>query len=66
MSTKLYYVTTGMGACLELAESKDIAYKNVLREVGTSWGVRNVREATETDVAWVKAMGGYVPELVEK
>ena len=63
MTMKLYYVTTGMGACLCKAESDVEAHDKVLREVGTNWGVRSVREATETDIAWVKTMGGYVPEL---
>ena len=61
MTMKLYYVTTGMGACLREAESDVEARATVLREVGTNWGVRSVREATETDIAWVKSMGGYFP-----
>lgn len=63
MAKKLYYASTGCGACIRLAEDEDDAYEKVLREVGTANGVNDVREATEQDIAWVRGMGGYVPKL---
>jgi hypothetical protein len=60
---KLFYLSTGMGACIRVAEDEDDAYEKVLREVGTDAGVDDVREATEQDIEWVRGMGGRVPTL---
>ena len=58
----LFYVETGMGACVRAAVDKAAAHEAALREVGTYNGVQVVRLATEDDLAWVRAMGGYIPE----
>lgn len=63
MAKKLYYASTGRGACIRVAKDEDDAYEKILREVGTSAGVQYVREATENDISWVRGMGGYVPKL---
>lgn len=60
---KLFYVSTGMGCCIMKARDEDHARKQALIEVGTMRGVREVREATESDIAWVRGMGGRIPKL---
>lgn len=35
--------------------------RQIEREMGTD-NVRLIRNATEEDVSWVRAMGGYVPD----
>lgn len=57
----LFYASTGLGATLVKAEDEDEAYEKTLRKVGTYNGVKEVRKATERDIEWVRAMGGYVP-----
>ncbi len=59
---RLYYVSTGLGATLVVAEDQDSAEEKTLRKVGTYNGVQDCREATEQDIEWVRAMGGYVPQ----
>lgn len=59
---RLFYVSTGLGVTLVVAEDEDSAEEKTLRKVGTYNGVQNCREATQGDIAYVKAMGGYVPQ----
>lgn len=58
----LFYAITGIGACIREARDIRAARAAILREVGEFKGVREVRKATEADIAWVKGMGGHVPE----
>ena len=58
---KCFYLETGLGCCLLMAEDAASARRTVLREVGTRHGVQVVREATQRDISWVRAMGGDVP-----
>lgn len=58
----IYYVETEMGCTLVEARNTDHAYNQVRREVGTYHRIGEVRKATAHDIAWVRAMGGYVPE----
>jgi hypothetical protein len=60
---KLYYVESEKGCGIRSAETKDEAYKDELRSVGTYSGVRVCREATEEDIGWVRAMRGHIPSL---
>lgn len=62
MKHKLFMIATGCGACLRFGTSEDSVRRAVLREVGTDNGVESVREATAADIAWIRAMGVYVPE----
>jgi len=57
----IYYAETGSRACLEEAVSLKAAKQQVLRECGTYAGIQVLRKATEDDIAWVQAMGGWVP-----
>jgi ribosomal protein S16 len=69
---KLFYVETGRGCMLILANSIIQARGRALQNVGTYEGVSSVRKATPQDIAWVEAMGGFNPikalaeEVVEK
>jgi len=58
----LFYASTGIGACIREARDIRSARAAVLREVGEYNGVKEVRKATPADIAWVKGMGGHVPE----
>jgi hypothetical protein len=58
---KLFYVETGIGCSLMLAEDEDHAWTKARQAVGTYNGVNRVRKATKQDIAWVEGMGGYNP-----
>lgn len=60
---RLYYFETSIGAGLRLAYSAEQARYQLRKEVGTMTGIGLVRKATEQDIAWVQAMGGYIPEI---
>ena len=60
---QLYYAETGLGACIRVANDEDEAYEKLLKEVGTANGIQELREATDRDIAHVKAMGGRVPKI---
>lgn len=57
---KLFYVETEVYCCLQLARTAESARRKVLKE--TSPYYCTARLATKQDIAWVKAMGGLVPE----
>lgn len=63
MKTKIYYANTGIGCTLLTAVSLPSAKSKAMREVGTRAGVKEVRLATEQDIAWVRGMGGRVPKI---
>lgn len=58
----LFYASTGIGACIREARDIRAARAAILREVGEYNGIKEIRKATEADIAWVKGMGGHVPE----
>jgi hypothetical protein len=61
---KLIFVSTGNGRCtIHIGTSVGSVKRAVLRSVGTMVGVKEAREATPKDIAWVRGMGGYVPNL---
>jgi len=57
----LYYFESYQGCGIREARTLEQARKNVLAEVGYA-NFKTVRKAEKTDVAWVRAMGGRVPE----
>lgn len=57
----LYYFQSDMGCGIRVATSLRQAESKIRREVGTYGDARNIRLATERDIAWVRGMGGYVP-----
>jgi len=65
VSERVYYASTSRGCRLLLANSVRSARSEVQREVGTFEEVTEVRKATQDDISWVRAMGGYVPVIVE-
>lgn len=61
--SKLFYISTDRGAAIRSAHRLDSAKKLAREEVGRS-NVKEVREATEADIAWVRGMGGYIPPIL--
>jgi len=59
---KTYYCETGLGACLVQAQNLNLARHKAIEDAGTHAGVQLVRKASSTDIEWVRAMGGWVPE----
>ena len=57
----VYYIETERGCGLRVARNIRQARADLRREVGTATTINCVRLATAKDVAWVGAMGGYVP-----
>jgi len=60
---KLFYVETGAGCGIRVGKTIKEVRQEELKEAGTYNGVSEVRKATEADIAWVKTMGGYIPEI---
>ena len=58
----IYYIENDYGCGLSAAKDLESARHAALRENGTNH-FRLVRKATKDDIAWVRAMGGYVPEI---
>ena len=58
---ELYYVESDYGCGIREAYSLEQAWKNLKEEEGTNHA-RKVRKATKEDIAWVEAMGGYIPK----
>lgn len=59
---KLYYVTMKGGYCMLTEGSDDIAEAQDKIYYAEGYNnVQSVRVATEEDIRWVRAMGGYVP-----
>lgn len=60
----LYYFESDSGCGIRSLSklSQQAARAELLKEVGTFNGLRVFRKATDDDIAWVKAMGGYIPE----
>lgn len=63
MKRKLYYAETGRGACIRAGLTRAETWNALLKEIGTTAGVKLIRLATEKDIAWVKGMGGLVPRV---
>lgn len=62
MRSKLYYVNTDRGTGIRAALTIRGAKRAAANEVG-SGNVKEVRLATEKDIAWVRGMGGHVPNV---
>jgi hypothetical protein len=52
----LKYVSTDFGCSIRIGPDSQI-----IREIGTAH-IKGIRFATEKDVAWVRGMGGRVPD----
>jgi hypothetical protein len=60
----IYYFQHDAGCGLRAAQSAASAFKSLRGEFGTHFGAIMVRHATERDVAWVRGMGGCLPDGV--
>lgn len=58
----LYYIEQSFGCGLKAACNLQEATANARREIGTD-NFRSCVKATPQQIAWVEAMGGYVPPL---
>ena len=61
----LYYFECSKGCGIREAKSMKQAKLNLIREVGEYdlAGYHNtIRLATEKDIGWIRAMGGYIPK----
>jgi hypothetical protein len=57
----LYYVEKESGCGIRQAKTKAQVLRELKKEIGNN--VKLLRLATKIDIAWVKGMGGYIPEL---
>jgi hypothetical protein len=58
---KMFYFESDLGCGIREARNLEAAERSITREVGYE-SVGLVRLATDRDIAWVSAMGGYVPK----
>jgi hypothetical protein len=67
MRRETLYAVTLQGGRVGVTTARTLASatKRALREEGTN-NVKVVRHATDEDVSWIEAMGGYVPIGVVK
>jgi len=61
---RLYVFDCDFGQSMVAAVDLDSARREAVLDAGRNAGVHNVRLADTDDVAWQRAMGGYVPEIV--
>ena len=61
---KLYHIETDRGVGIRAATSEEEVWQMMAREVGTS-NVRDIHEATPEEIAWVRGMGGRVPNVAQ-
>jgi hypothetical protein len=54
-------VESEQGCGIRQAKNKNQAWNSLKREAGNM--AQSIRLATKIDIAWVKGMGGYIPEL---
>lgn len=59
---KLFYVRKQSGCGLIASESLKEATKEFIKDWG-SYELLQIREADEKDIAWVRGMGGRVPDV---
>lgn len=59
-----YIASSAFGLTLFAAKTLASAKKKAVKEIGT-YAFESIRKATGDDVAWVRQMGGYVPNLDE-
>ena len=57
----LFYFETDIGCGIRNGADEDSVTDELLEEVGSVHDIKVVREATEKDIGWVRAMGGYIP-----
>ena len=60
----VFYFESTIGCGLRVAKDMDTAEKIVTKEIGTKNSIILLRKAKKTDIARVKAMGGYCPEPI--
>lgn len=61
---KLYAIETENYICIEAASSPEKARHQGVMKIGSAnFYTVTVREATLDDIGWVKAIGGFVPEI---
>jgi len=60
----LIYFETARGCGIREYRDLPSAKVNITRETGTYDPPSVIREATEEDISWVRAMGGFVPKQV--
>ena len=58
----IVYFESGLGCGVRESKSLEQAKREILREVGTDEGVTLVQKATDENIDWVRAMGGFVPK----
>jgi hypothetical protein len=58
----LFYIETDNGCGIRSGEDKQDVIRQEVSEMIQDW---IVRPATEEEIAYIKAMGGYVPEETE-
>lgn len=63
MKMKLYYFESRLGCGIRAFKDGHSASIGILKEVGEGNGLKFVKEATQTEIAWVRGMGGYIPEV---
>lgn len=62
----MYYFSCSKGCGIRQATGIRQARSNIIREVGEYdmiAGPNILRLASKKDIAWVKAMGGYIPKI---
>lgn len=57
---KNYYFEIDGNCGIRIADSIEDAKSRIRNEVGTMHNIRNVHEASESELNWVKAMGGVI------
>ena len=62
---RIYYCESRMGCCIRAYENDEAAIAEFKAEVGWS-NYESVKQAKAKDVAYVKSMGGYIPEEAKK
>lgn len=56
-----FYFESDMGCGIRTYPNLEAAEIGIRREVGTANNPSNIRPATERDLEWIRAMGGYAP-----
>lgn len=57
---QLMYISTAYGCAIRRG-TRERVMRQMAREIGTD-NVREIRPANDDDIAWVRGMGGHVPE----
>ena len=60
---ELYYIELEHGCAIKAAESFDDAWRIAAAAADDENRVESVAIATQTDIDWVKSMGGHIPNI---